>query len=322
MRRVGVLIVGFGAPDSLEAVGPFMRELIGQTPTPAVLEEVCRRYEAIGGRSPLLDIARQLGKEVARSLAAGGVDAFVEVGMRYSDPDIAEAVRRLAESGVQQVVMVTLSPFETQVTHREYRSAFAAAAAAYPGMTVYEAPPLSQLPAFVDLFSASARRALECAAPGALLVFSAHSLPLTEADADRSYVDGLRRVADVVASASGLPAGRESRVIGGVEAYGSTHGAHPWLIAYQSQGVRGGQWLGPSVGEVIDAAAATGASGVVVVPLGFATDHLETLYDLDIVASQRAARAGLAFQRAGIPNAAPELARDVAWAVRAAIGED
>jgi ferrochelatase len=92
-------------------------------------------------------------------------------------------------------------------------------------------------------------------------------------------------------------------------------GARRWLVAYQSKGARGGEWLGPDVDDVIDGVVAEGHHGVLVVPLGFATDHMETLYDLDVVARRRARDAGIAFARSAVPNADPRLAASIAEAV-------
>ncbi|MHB1340516.1 MAG: ferrochelatase [Coriobacteriia bacterium] len=315
MPTTGVLITGFGGPDCLEAVGPFMCSLMGREPSPELLARVCARYEAIGGASPLPGIARELAGEVGATVADAGHDVAVEVGMRYTDPSIADAVGRLAEVDVRHVVLVTLSPFETQVTHGEYRSALDAALLSHAGMTASEAPLLSDMPAFVDLHVAAATDALLNVGPDAPVIFSAHSLPVADALADDMYVAGLRAAADAVAAGLGLPGGEVTEVVSGVEAYGSNGGARSWLLAYQSKGARGGQWLGPDIDDVTDAFAGAGASGVVVVPLGFATDHLETLYDLDVVAAGRAASAGIAFVRSAVPNAAPELARDISSAV-------
>lgn len=317
MPRTGVLIAGFGGPDSIEAVGPFMCNLMGREPSDALLARICEHYERIGGSSPLVGIARELALRVAEALAANGHDVPVEVGMRYWDPFIDDAVAALAAAGVEHVVMVTLSPFETQVTHGEYRIALEDALAAIPGLTAEEMPLLSALPAFAALHAEGAATALAgLASASAPVVFSAHSLPVADAAADPAYVDGLRAVADAVAGFLGLAApGAECEPLPGVSAYGNAGGPRPWLLAYQSQGARGGQWLGPATADAVSAAAAAGHTGVAVVPVAFATDHMETLYDIDIVAAEAARGAGIAFARSAVPNAHPRLAADIAAVV-------
>jgi len=316
LPRDGVLIVGFGGPDCAESVGPFMCNLMGREPSAELLERVQARYERIGGSSPLLEIAQNLADSIAVALASAGEQMPVEVGMRYWEPYIAEAVDALAAAGVERVVMVSLSPYEAEVTHGEYRSAVEEAIAKHPGMRVFDAPLLSALPAFLDLHRQLASEALtELDMPGAPLVFSAHSLPLADVERDDSYVRGLEAAAENVASRLGLDAGARGEILGGIEAFGSASGARPWLVAYQSRGARGGEWLGPDVDDVIAAIGRTDSPAVVVVPLGFATDHMETRYDLDVVARRKAQELGVCFVRSGLPNAHHVLAAGVAHAV-------
>jgi len=319
MPKVGVLITGFGGPDCLDAVGPFMCNLMGREPSEEMVARVCARYEAIGGSSPLVRIASDLAQAVRDALAERGHDLPVEVGMRYWDPFVSDAVERLVASGVTRIVLVTLSPFETHVTHGEYRAALEEALGGHPAVTTDEAPLLSELPSFGTLHAHAASMALaEVSAPDAAVIFSAHSLPQADADADDRYVLGLRAAADAVAASLGLPAGAEGvEALPGIVAYGTAEGERPWLLAFQSKGVRGGAWLGPDTDDAIAAAAAAGRAGVVVVPLGFATDHMETLYDLDVVAARRATEAGLTFARSAVPNAHPGLAAEIAEAVLA-----
>ncbi len=319
MPKAGVLITGFGGPDCLEAVGPFMCNLMGREPSDEMVARVCARYEAIGGSSPLVRIARDLAVAVHAALAERGCDLPVEVGMRYWDPFVRDAVDRLVAMGVTRIALVTLSPFETHVTHGEYRSALDEALQKYPEVTAVEAPLLSELPAFVTLHAGAAAVALgEVGASDAALVFSAHSLPSADAVADNRYVRGLHAAADAVAALLGLPGGaEETEALPGIVGYGNAEGERPWLLAFQSKGVRGGAWLGPDTDDAIAAVEASGRGGVVVVPLGFATDHMETLYDLDVAAAARAAEAGIAYGRSAVPNADPRLAAGIAESVLA-----
>lgn len=318
MPRCGVLITGFGGPDCLAAVGPFMCNLMGREPSDELVARICGRYELIGGASPLVGIARELAASVAAEVAERGIAIPVEVGMRYWDPFIADGVERLAAAGVERIVSVTLSPFETQVTHGEYRDAITEALKSHPGCEAVEAPLLSDLGSYVPLHAAAAEEALSALGADAPVVFSAHSLPMADVLADDAYVRGLERVADAVAAELGLaPGAADTAVLDGVTGYGSAVGTRPWIVAYQSKGARGGEWLGPDADDAIAAAATDGRSGVLVVPIGFATDHMETLYDLDIVAAGVAAEGGIEFARSKVPNATPALARDIADAVLA-----
>jgi len=320
MAHAGVLLVGFGAPDSLEAVGPFMRRLTGRDIPDAALALVKARYEAIGGASPLARIAADLVEAIAAAMRDSGCPLPVEVGMRYSEPLIDDAVERLLAAGADEIVLVALSPHVARVTHGEYRSAVAAAVGGRA--VIVEARPLFELGAYSRLHAQAAASALRSVPGTPLIVFSAHSLPLVDVAEDDSYVRGVEVSAGEVARALGLGAGAVSEVLPGITAFGSPGraGTHPWLVAYQSEGIRGGEWLRPSLSEVIDVAASAGHDGVAVVPVGFATDHMETLYDLDIVARERARGAGIAYVRSAVPNASRELARAIADDVRALVG--
>ena len=317
MPRVGILVVGFGGPDCLDAVGPFMCNLMGREPAPEVVARVRARYELIGGCSPLVSTAAALAERIEAALSRRGMDAVAAVGMRYWEPYIGSAVERLVRDGATHLVTVPLSPFETHLTHGEYRDAVSEALAGHPDIVSLEVPLLSELPVYVTLHAEAARDALaRLGQPDAPVVFSAHSLPRADAAADDAYVVGLEACANEVASALGLRSGEaDTEVFPGIIGYGTDEGQRRWIVAYQSKGVRGGEWLGPDTDEVIGGAAAVGARGIAVVPIGFATEHMETLYDLDIVAARVAAEAGISFERSAAPDASPRLAEAVAAAI-------
>jgi ferrochelatase len=304
----GVLILGFGGPDSLESVGPFMCNLMGREPSEELVERVCRRYLSIGGSSPIADIAVEIAEKLAGSLEELGVSVPVGVGMRYWHPYIADTLRGLKEVGCDRVVTVSMSPFESKVAQGAYRDAVAEAVAEL-GIEVVEGPLVSELPEYVEFFAGSAASAIMDVEPndGAILAFTAHSLPESDLVEDDPYVSGLRRVADAVADRLGLVEAQEAAgapMLEGFSAYGSVQYPRAWFLAYQSKGNKPGAWLGPELEDLIDAAAAAPeVTAVIAVPIGFLTDHMETLYDLDIVAAERALDAGLEWQRASCPNA-------------------
>ncbi len=307
MAKTGVLLTGFGGPDSLDAVGPFMCNLMGREPSDELVERVCRRYRAIGGSSPLLEIAGDIARKLQKKLSEGGHDTPVAVGMRYWHPYIGDALARLKEDGYDRVVAVSLSPFESYVAHGAYRKAIDEAAEALGGLEVVEAPLVSELPAYSSFYASSAASALMELerSEGAILVFTAHSLPADELVANDPYVTGIERVANDVATQLGLSAGEpgvSEKMFPGVSVFGSAEPPRAWYVAYQSKGNRPGAWLGPDLDDVIHAAAANEASALVVIPIGFLTDHMETLYDLDIVASDLAFAADLDFVRAPVAS--------------------
>lgn len=304
----GVLILGFGGPDSIESVAPFMCNLMGREPSEELVERVCKRYLTIGGSSPLTEI----GIAIAEALSAALIDLEkpvpVAVGMRYWHPYIAEALEALKEAGCDRVVTVSMSPFESKVAQGAYREAVQEAVERIGGIEIIEGPLVSDLVEFANYFAGSAALALTDLEPnqGAILAFTAHSLPEADLVENDPYEAGLRKVAEAVAEQLGLQVGHEGAgppVLDGIRAYGSSQAPRAWYLVYQSKGNKPGEWLGPDLEAFIDAAAAAEhVTAVVVVPIGFLTDHMETLYDLDVVAAERALDSGLEFQRAKVPN--------------------
>ena len=308
MSRTGVLLLGFGGPDSLDAVGPFMCNLMGREPSDELVERVCRRYLAIGGASPLTAIADAIARQLAGELyEARGEGVPVAVGMRYWHPLIEEALEGLSQAGCERIVCVSLSPFESKVASEAYREAVGQAAEELGGLEIVEAPLVSDLEEFITFLAGSTAVALEQIEPntGAVIAFTAHSLPESDLVEDDPYVAGLRRVADAVADRLALAPGDEGAgapLLEGFRAYGNAARPRPWFLVYQSKGERPGHWLEPDLDELIDAAVAAGVPAIVACPIGFMTDHMETLYDLDIVAAGKALDLDMEFVRAPGPN--------------------
>ncbi len=318
----GVLLTGFGGPDSLESVGPFMCNLMGTQPSDELVERVCRRYLAIGGSSPLVEIAAEIASDLESALAEKGHEVPVAVGMRYWDPYIGDALMHLKDKGCDRIVTVSLSPFESKVAHGAYREAITEAAERIGGLEIVEAPLVSTLKGFVDFFAGATAASLTEIEPseGAIIVFTAHSLPESDLREDDPYVAGLEQTADSVAAKLGLDPGEhgpKATVLPGFSAFGSVATPRAWFLVYQSKGNRPGAWLGPDLDELIAATEDTQVKALVVCPIGFMTDHMETLYDLDIVAADKVLQSGLEFVRAPVPNQDPQLVEDIATMVGA-----
>jgi len=312
----GVLVTGYGGPDSLDAVGPFMKNLMGVEPSEALLERVRRRYLAIGGKSPLTAIAIDIAKAIEVELDDLGSRMPVVVGMAYWDPFISDALRELKGRGCDRVIAVSLSPFESKIAHGAYRTAIDEAAREIGDLEVVEAPLVSELDEYAGFFAGAVSVALMDIEPneGIVLVFSAHSLPESDLRDDDPYVAGLERTADSIALKLGLTEGthHSSPLLKGTEIFGFSGAPRAWFLAYQSKGNRPGAWIGPEIDEVIEALADTQAKGVAVCPIGFMTDHMETMYDLDIVAAGKAVDLDLEFVRVPVPNDHPMMVEAIA----------
>jgi ferrochelatase len=295
-HTTGVVLMAYGAPQRVEDVPAFLDDIFGKGWLSGEhLEEITGRYRAIGGGSPLVAITRRQAEALERRLAEAGRPWPVAVGMRHSEPFIAEAAGRLAGAGCARLVGLTVSPY---VWTDAYRRALVEAT---EGLT----EPLSVVvvegwhanPSFLDAWAASVQRAWDSVPADergrSTLVFTAHSLPVAAA-ADSPYVEQVRETVEGV-----------------MERVGSV----PWRFTWQSQGIRGGEWLGPDIPETLASVAADGYQSVVFVPVGFVSDHVEVLYDLDIEARQMAEEAGLTFRRAASLNDEPAFVEALAEAV-------
>jgi len=318
--EIGVLLMAYGAPDRLDDVAPFLLDVRGGRETPAALvEEVTARYAAIGGGSPLLGVTRaQASALQARwngaaatgdSGQAGPGGARVAVGMRHWQPRIAEAVAELAGAGCRTLVAIPLAPHVSRMSVGAYMDALKRALETLGGRpfrAVHRVAGFHDHPRFLDAWAERVRSALARVAPEpeALaeidLLFTAHSLPTSiVADGD-PYPEQLEATAHgVMARLPDLPLA--------------------WRLCYQSAGARPVPWLGPPIGEVLDALAAAGRRRVLAVPIGFVSDHVEVLYDLDLEARAHAATLGVRFERTESLNTSPLFIDALADLVRAAV---
>ncbi|MBN1193565.1 MAG: ferrochelatase [Coriobacteriia bacterium] len=317
-ERTGVLLTAFGGPDSVESVGPFMSRFMGREPSAAVVASAQDKYRAIGGSSPLPRVAAAIAAALERHLADLGHDIVVRAGMRYWEPSIECAVDELVEEGARRIVMASLSAFESKVTCEAFRSAAADAVRQAGIVDLREAQMLSGAPQYRDFFGHACAQALsDGLAARPLVVMTAHSLPVEDVCDDDPYSGGLREVSEAVAAIAGLCEGADfvdDERLPGVVAFGALEGRAPWLLAYQSRGARPGEWLGPDLGRVMEVAAGSGYDGIVVVPVGFAIDHMETLWDLDLEAAEQARSLGIGFVRTAVPNDDDSLVDALMWA--------
>ena len=301
MPADAVLLIAFGGPTRAEEVRPFLANVVrGRAVPPERIEEVVRHYAAIGGRSPLNDLTLRQARKLEAALAATGPALPVYVGMRSWEPYLADTLARMAADGTRRAVAVILAPHACEASRERYTEQVDAACAAlgprapeirYAG--AWHTHPLF-VTAVADATTAALVTLPAARRAGAVLVFTAHSVPV--AMAGRSPY-----VAEIAASAEAV-AGRLGRT--------------RWQVAYQSRS--GGPrepWLEPDVKDALSTLAAAGVRDVVVVPVGFVCDHVEVLYDLDVEARAAASALGLGFARAGTVNDHPLFIRMLAEVV-------
>jgi protoporphyrin/coproporphyrin ferrochelatase len=299
VTSVGVVVMAHGTPHALEDLRAFYTEIRrGHPPSPEQLADLESRYRAIGGISPLNERTAGQLAGIRLALEARAPARFtVEAGAKFSDPRIENAVAVLASRGVQRLVGLVLTPHYSAVGVGEYaRRARAAADEVGLRLTMIEHWHLAS--GFVAVTAARVRAALASleerdldAARDAVVVFTAHSIPARLVEEGDPYQAQVHETARAVAHAAGT--GR-------------------WSVAWQSAGRTSDEWLGPDIRQEIGELGATGASAVVVCPIGFVSDHLEVLYDLDVEAKAAAHAAGIGFARTESLNDDPKFCDVVA----------
>jgi ferrochelatase len=286
--QLGVVVMAYGTPASpadVEAYYTHIRR--GSAPTADQLADLTRRYDAIGGISPLAQRTEDQRATLQAALderAPGR--ARVVLGQKHAAPFIEDAVTTLADEGITDVVGLVLAPHFSGFSVGQYQARLADAAAAR-GVRTASIHSWHLEPTYLTFLTAAVREALALLPERTKVLFTAHSLP-ERVLVDDPYPGQLRASASAVAEAAGL-----DRWAG-------------WSLCWQSAGRTPEPWRGPDILEVIRDLAATGrADGVLVCPQGFVSDHLEVVYDLDIEARQVADEVGLAFARTRVLNADP-----------------
>lgn len=294
-ERWAVLLLAHGAPAKLEDIPEFLLYVRNGRPLPApAAEEITRRYARIGGGSPLLRHTRRQAEALAARLGRP-----VYVGMRNWHPFVAEAVRRAVGDGVRHLVAVCLAPHNSRTSVGVYRSRLEEAAAEVkPGLAVQFVESWHDHPLLIQAFAERLRAALDAAQAAtraeAPAILTAHSVPENTIAAGDPYDRQVRETAARVAA---------------------TAGCSLWQLAYQSQGMTTEPWLGPRVESVIDRLAAAGHRHLVVAPIGFLSDHVEILYDVDVAFSDYARAQGVTLSRTESLNHSPLLIEALASVV-------
>ncbi len=304
------LLVSFGGPEGADEVIPFLENVTrGRGVPPERLARVAEHYYAFGGVSPINQQCRDLLAAVRADFAANGLSLPAYWGNRNWAPYLTDTVRAMAQHGVRHAVAFVTSAYSSYSSCRQYLDDIERARAAVgPG-----APRIDKIrrffnhPGFIEPFADHARAALATlpaeVRDHAHLVFTAHSVPTTMAAS--SGPGGGGRYQAELHEAARLVATR----VGG--------GGHPWSLAYQSRrGPPTQPWLEPDVRDHLGELAKSGAEAVVVIPVGFVSDHIEVRHDLDVEAAQAAESLGLAFARAATPGTDPRFAAMVTALVR------
>jgi ferrochelatase len=292
VRQV-VLLLAHGAPERLEDIEPYLTLVRGgKPPTPHIVQEMKRRYAAIGGGSPLEARTRQQALALESRLASDGFPARVYVAMRHWRPSIRETLARMQADGADRIVALYLAPqysassaglYLRQIEEANRELGFKAG--------IVWTKSLYSHPLLIEAFHEKLAPLL----PRQRVLFTAHSLPQKALKEGDSYGREAKATARLIAERARLD---------------------NWDFAFHSQGMTDEPWLGPTVEFVLDRYAQQGLGEVVLAPIGFVCDHVEILYDVDIQLRQYARERGIRLERPESLNDSPTFIAAVAAVIR------
>lgn len=289
MKRA-VLMLAHGTPEKPENVPAYLRNVTSGRPLPEeVVKEVQHRYELIG-QSPLTCWTYEQAEKVSADL---GIPVYV--GMRNWKPYVSETVKQMVADGVTECVAICMAPHNSRTSVGLYRRAVIGETGRAP-FSVDFVESWHDEPLLIEAFAerlcdAWQKATAEFGAP-LPVIFTAHSVPVRTVEAGDPYETQARHTAELVAA--------------------SVPEVANWRFAFQSQGMSGGAWLGPTVEDTIAGLAGEGHKGVFIQPIGFVCDHVEVLYDIDIAFRKFAEERGMKLWRAESLNGSERLAKAVA----------
>ena len=282
-----VVLMAYGSPSREEDMRPYLEDIRGGRPvSDEAVEELTERYRRIGGRSPLDE-----STEAQRAALERELGAPVFVGMKHWQPRIAEAVDRALAAGADTIVGIVLAPHYSRLSIAGYRERLEEALGDRAELRFVDS--WHTHGPYLDVLADRVR------GEQGHVVFTAHSLPARILDEGDPYQEQLLETSRLVADRAGLD---------------------QWSFAYQSESPTGEPWLGPDILDELGRLHASGVRRVLVCPIGFVSDHLEILWDIDVEARERAAELGLDLDRIESLNDDSAFIRGLAELCREVVG--
>lgn len=284
-----LLVVSFGGPEKREDVLPFLENVLRGKGVPRErMLEVAEHYYHFEGRSPINDQNKELIAALEAEFRNHGLKMPVYWGNRNWYPLLPDTLKQMQAEGVRNAAALVTSAFGSYSGCRQYREDIARAqqAAGVESMLIEKLPNFCDRPEFIDVMIERVRAAMAELPSAEQLIFTAHSVPMSMADAS-PYVRQLKTASERVAAACGIS---------------------NWTLVYQSRsGPPAQPWLAPDICEYLRAQHEAGVRSVIVCPIGFISDHMEVLYDLDTEARALCKEIGLKMVRAGTAGSHPRL---------------
>lgn len=294
---IGVLVMAYGGPNTLDEVEPYLMDVRGGRPTsPDIIQSVRERYRQIGGRSPIHERTRAQAAAIEQALNSNGHAFRAFVGMRHWRPFIEESIAQMASAGLTRAVGLVMAPHFSRMSIGAY---FNKVDEAQSSIQMGRIERWHLLPGYLDDLAERVRAALARFPDGVReavpIIFTAHSLPQQILEWGDPYPTELRATV----------AGLMERL-----------GPHPHEFAFQSAALTPDPWLGPDAGTAIARLASEGKRHVLIAPIGFVCEHVEILYDVDIVFRRQAESLGMRLERIEMLNTAPRMIAGLAGLVR------
>jgi ferrochelatase len=296
--KIAVLVMAYGGPDSLDDVEPYLLDVRNYRPTSAeIVHEIRERYAKIGGRSPIRELTNAQAAGLQQALDRGdGAEWTVFVGMRHWHPFIQDVLPKITAAGFDRMVGLVMAPHYSRMSIGAY---FKKIADAGTPLAVAPVERWHLLPGYLDAVAERVEEALQRFPEGSRgtvpIVFTAHSLPERILEWNDPYPVELGET--VAALAERFP-------------------GHPFTFAYQSAAMTPDPWLGPDAGEVIASYAEQGIREVLIAPIGFVSDHVEILFDIDVEFTGQAKELGVHLERIRMVNDHPGMMSALAELVR------
>ena len=282
MKDTAILLLAFGGPNTPEDISPFLKNVMrGRVPSPGMIKTITERYSEIGGKSPITEITRLQAQALQKQLEKKSESiSGVYIGMRNWHPFIKETLSEIADTGCKKIIAICMTPQRSNYSANGYEKDVS------DGLDALKVnPDLRFVPEWHmnHLFhEAVAEKITEAMilfkenGQKTAVIFSAHSLPLKVINNNDPYVNQINETIKGILSVTG---------------------ELDWKLGYQSKGLAPGEWLEPTVDSIIESLPREGYKNVLIVPVVFVSDHVETLYDIDIVYRCQAESLGLNFQR-------------------------
>ncbi len=293
-----VLLMGYGSPRGAEDLPAYLTEVLhGKTPSPETVAEYVRRYERIGG-SPQARILASVRQKLERRLARDRPGTRVYLAVKHGRPALRDVIPEAARAGDQKLVAIALSPYASTWISEPYLDGIEEGRRAASGPVEVDVRLGWHLePHWIAYWRRAILKELGAISdPACAVLLSAHSLPRRMLDRGDPYPGLLEQTSQAIARAAGLAR---------------------WTFSYQSAGNTTEAWLGPDLTETMPDWQGRGASTQLIAPFGFVFEHLEVLYDLDVVVKEFAEARGIAYHRVPMPNDDDDLVEALAARVLA-----